>query len=834
MLIPTTALAAPRIEGIHLGDSASDVRITLSGKAGYKIIHVEPREFMVAFNRATLSKNVQKTGVKQHAIQQVRIESLPNNVVALVFQSQLSITDVIGDWSNASNELLLQLTVAAEKPVITSAKQAKAAEEDHPSQEASNNLPRKAEPKRDEKRVGPETELLPNAGKSPSNKAVLALPAFSQTRSAVTAHSTGSKTSGGLDGLLDAIMAHECRNTDDMRSALALCEQKKWQEAFNRVHTQFPMMVEGTCQEPFYFLHGYLNYKMNTQDQEDVFLDGVTFFQDAISYFPDSPYVPYAMLGLGKTFQKLDNFTEAKGYFKIVLKDYPEHAGCPEAMYALGQIYTTQKKIKDAIETYKQFLKQYPKSPFVTAVKIALGKELYESDEYTAALSVLEEVVADHPDSILQNKDLAMIIGNLHYQLGHFEDARRAFIQTVNLYPGRPDTSILIARIADTYKDSNHPEKADKLYQFVMTAYPGTDGFAISAIRHAAFLSTRYEKERVYRKIIKDFKDHPMAKLAMVKLADLYYQADNYKASINTLRKIGGANLRELKNEAAFVLESSFEKLFSQLSQKNDFTGVIAAYEKDKQLVHRFENPEIFEMVGAAFLEGYLYDQAAVVLKRAYKLTRRGKRSASLYYRLGVAHQEIGKTSQAKEFFYAYIGSEGKDQIKPAAYLRLSQLLVADNAHDEALHLLKSAFTCSQTDSEKIDILIRQANLLRTMGQLVQVPSRVVQAINLLAESKEHRFSDLKNSYQLLGETYLSLSAYDKAVDAFTMALKFTESQRPPGLLFSLADSYQKALLPERARAVLTEILGSGDEFWARVAKEELNTMALSDRLSKS
>ena len=459
---------------------------------------------------------------------------------------------------------------------------------------------------------------------------------------------------------------------------------------------------------------------------------------------------------------------------------------------------------------------------------------MYESNEFKEALAVLTEVVATDSKSVFKDKELLLTIGNLHYQLGNYPEAREVLIKTVNFYPNQTITPVLMTRIADTFRDTNQPEQADKIYQLVMETHPGTDGFAISAMRHASYLAKRNDKENVYHKIIDEFPDHPMAKLAKVKLADLQLQAGEYRGSINTLREMAAANLKDLKNEAIYVLESSFEAFLGRLCEKKAFTEILTAYERDKRLILRLDNPKIFEIVGTAFLEGHLYSQAAFVLKKAYKLTNHRTRPGSLYYRLGIAFQETEKTSQAKELFYAYLETVPKAHRKADVYLRMSEILANENAHQQAFDFLTQAYGQSRSNDEKVEILMRLSASLKTLGQLERIPPYLIDAINLLVDAKAPEFERVKGAYQMLGDTYLAISDFDMAVDAYTMALKFSEEQRPPGLLFSLAESYTMARAPEQARRILTEILGSGDEFWARVAQEKMNSLTLAAKLKQT
>jgi tetratricopeptide (TPR) repeat protein len=150
------------------------------------------------------------------------------------------------------------------------------------------------------------------------------------------------------------------------------------------------------------------------------------------------------------------------------------------------------------------------------------------------------------------------------------------------------------------------------------------------------------------------FPGHQMAKLAVIRLANLQYKAGEYKAAIETLRDIMSGSLKELKDEAEYVMATSFEGLIRQLSDRGDLLGVITAYKKDTALINRFENADLFERIGTAFFQTKFFGQAEMIFQKAYKASPPSTRPASLYYRLAVTLQELGQTMQAREMFHQY------------------------------------------------------------------------------------------------------------------------------------------------------------------------------------
>jgi uncharacterized protein HemY len=161
----------------------------------------------------------------------------------------------------------------------------------------------------------------------------------------------------------------------------------------------------------------------------------------------------------------------------------------------------------------------------------------------------------------------------------------------------------------------------------------------------------------------------------------------------------------------------------------------------------------------------------------------------------------------------------------------MGRLLAGEESWQNALKYIETGLRQSVSSEQKAEFLMVQAEVYEGMGKEAQVPGLLVRAVNQMASVPEMSNSQLSKVYRRLGESYMKLSLFKEASDAFDMALKFSGQSRPPALLFQLAESNVKAQQPDTARMVLAEIIESSDAFWARMAEEQLRTMALEDKL---
>ena len=107
----------------------------------------------------------------------------------------------------------------------------------------------------------------------------------------------------------------------------------------------------------------------------------------------------------------------------------------------------------------------------------------------------------------------------------------------------------------------------------------------------AEYLKRRVEKENLYQMIIRDFPDHPLTRLAYMKLANLLSQEGEYEKGINIIHTFLAKYPGALKKEAVYVMKYAYGSLFKKLMKADDSVGVLTWYEKDKSIINRINSP---------------------------------------------------------------------------------------------------------------------------------------------------------------------------------------------------------------------------------------------------
>lgn len=836
------------------------LQIQLDQRPQYRALKMGKREVMIALNATKMAKEPHKKGEKGNFFREYTVEEIHGGATTLSVSTNQDIGEIRTRWDESAKILTVALGPLfgeRSEPNKAALKDTPKGEEgkeepvkSHTEKEATQktglpDTPVKIETKpvdsRTQKKgkggeakiqptpVTPQEPSVKNEPVNPSTGPIYSLSTSLKDIQNVSASPTG-KITGGAEDLLLIIDGASCPERAKFQEALRQIQKKNWIEAFQLLNAEIQSAEKHNCLEKTYYLRSIVYHKMNQQKDEGLFLEVLSQLQDAVNYYPNSIYAPYAMTIIGTIYTELKNYSEAKGYFKIILDKYKDYPGRPEVMYRLGHIYAIEKNMKICIPIFKEIIASYPDNPLITEVKLELGKALYNSTQYSQSLELLNEVILKDPRKATDLEDILLYIGNNYYQLGKLIESRDALIRAYNLFPNSEANPVTLTRIGDILRDTGQTEKAGKIYQLVMDRYAGTDGSVISAMRKAALIEERSEKEKLYRMVIEKYSKHPMAGLATVKLSDLQLKAGEYRASIETLRPIFISNPKQLRAEVSYIMQAAFKGILSEMNQADSFPKIIALAQKEESLLRRFDNPELFMMLGSAFYKSHFFAEAVKLFEKADKFYNLAG-PPELYYAYGMSLHATGAAPLSLKKFQEYIQKAPQGENIVSAHLMAGRILMDQKDTNGALNMLKKAEAVCKDTKEKIDILSYSAEASNISGDFKSAARFQSDVIQLLAASPDKEGKRLFKAYQQLGDIYSKMKSNSDAVSAYETALNYAGNEQPPELMFQLGETYQKAGLGEQAIKMYSQILAMEDDFWKNIARERLKRIQIESKI---
>jgi len=162
-----------------------------------------------------------------------------------------------------------------------------------------------------------------------------------------------------------------------------------------------------------------------------------------LAEFPSSAFIDEAMLQQAHVERKRENFPRAISLYASLSK-LPNSPLRGEGQFYVGECYEAMALKADSAQSpqlfekaflaYQQVYEQFPDSGRVGDAVAKMAAFYYQKEDYSRAVDVFENVLADHPDANFLDVIL-FNYGRCLYKLNRKPEARRRFEQLINDYP---------------------------------------------------------------------------------------------------------------------------------------------------------------------------------------------------------------------------------------------------------------------------------------------------------------------------------------------------------------------------------------------------------------
>jgi len=856
MFMPTaSAIAAqPVIKAVHVMDNPFSVTVDMTGKAPVKVVRVGDHEILVAIKNAQLTKGTVIDGKNNPNLESIHVEALDGNVIALMVTSKHPSEETIKFSFDADNQLTVVLNKTAHLAAAVP-QSPPAPEPAPPTQTAPEPLtPAVSNSPKPEKQVTAQAqepgETPPpaetTAGQAiqkaqpptPAPKKETGLAKIKQERKQAPIYIPPKRQASRFKGDISDMYRGEdplqgC-GANAVENAMLLVKKQLYKEA-GAILEQYLFEENPFCLEQVHYLMAYVNFMGVENNDPAGLLTAERMFQDAIVAFPKSTYIPFAYAAMGLIHTRLNNSATAEGYFDIITKDFPDYSGMPEVEYHLAEIYNERGYNDKALNLYKKVFESPISNGYIADAGVGYGKALFENLRYYDALSVLNYVIQNDVKKVYESSDLLKYAADANFELGLSKGARENYIRLLNLYPDVKDPDMALSKAGDAYGMENQEEKAIKLYELVREKYPDSPGFINASIGIARYLETDAEKMEIYEMVKTRFPDNTYARIAMMRLAEIYQKNGEYDKCIKEIEDLLSTHPRGLRYEAVKLMQKAYEALFKEQLKADEYTSVLMRYESEKMKLKKMGGRLIPFYVGQAYLQAGLYEEAFNQLISAYKLYKRSERPASLLFGLGKAMDESGRDDDALKLLYGFTKRFPKDKNRVEALLRIGQIHLEKGKFSKADDNFVAAYKAGEDALMKGRILMRRAEIYQRKTDLKTAAELQAQAVKSFAASPGENYEILAGAYKTLGSTYLEMKSYGQAANAFAKALDFSQGDRAKANIgFLLGDAYQKGNALDKAKETFEQVVQSYDSVWARLAQQRLTTMGLAEKMINS
>jgi len=638
------------------------------------------------------------------------------------------------------------------------------------------------------------------------------------------------------DGKEDTSIYLKCLDTYKARD---------WEGAVENLTRFIKKYPNGRYTEKAYFIlaksYDFLNKEFISVQYKEI----KCHYEDAISRFPNSEYVPDAVFSIGNLYFYIKNYYEALGYYNLVLKKDNGSILRVKALMQKARVLLLKNKKEDALSALDELETITSENPNLSEgieAKKEKAKILYEMNKFDRSLKILNELNKEDPENIYKHPDISLYIGYNLYQLGENQKARENLYRYYNTCPEREINHLVLNQIGDTYRNEGLVGDAVKFYRMVLERYPNTDGAIISKIRLAEqqedkdwIEKTRKEMgsaKKIYRDIVNDSDDkkdekNPLIQLSMLKLGITYQKEKEYEKSLNILKELLEKYPRtSLIKELTHALMVTIEGVLKKEMANHKYINIINLYFKDEKIFSMVNAPELFLPVARAFLYINLDDMAIDLFKKADILLTDNDKPDDLLFSMGKYLFGQDNIEDALKRFDILIENHPDSKYAPEAYQIRGSILLKQKQYELAADTFVKALKYPVSKCKRARLLIEKAKAL-TGNNSKENALMAMDEVNAI--KKECDFTDY-NIDQELGDLYLSLGDVRKALNIFNHVIKtIKENSNKNSLKLKLAECYWRLNKKEDSFALYNQIMSLNDPFWSNLAKEKMDEIQFNN-----
>lgn len=233
-------------------------------------------------------------------------------------------------------------------------------------------------------------------------------------------------------------------------------------------------------------------------------------YNQLVSLYPDSAYVPQAYYSLGWSYFEQGKYAEAKTIFLKLIHQFPIHQLAEDASFKVGETEYNARNYENAIEYFKKFLIQYPKSSrhaesyffiaesyyylnntleavtyyakaanisydhqLIVMSKVSLGWSYLKLGKHTLAKQYFDEAQKLAEEKGISSDDVYLGQANLNSETEEYQKALEAYTHLIENFPNSHRLADAYLGRANIYYQLKNYTYAVRDYRVVIDKYSG-------------------------------------------------------------------------------------------------------------------------------------------------------------------------------------------------------------------------------------------------------------------------------------------------------------------------------------------------------------------------
>lgn len=314
----------------------------------------------------------------------------------------------------------------------------------------------------------------------------------------------------------------------------------------------------------------------------NLYQDGLTDlaldqFRNFVNSYPASNQSIEARFYIGLALSKLKRYEDARVAFQNFALSYTDHNKAAEAWFRVGESYVALENYREAALAFERVRVFHPRSPLASEALLLSAKYFRKISEVVNARKNLRLIIQEYSSSELLPA-ARLSLAELFFDEGNIDLATREVKSVVDgASKYRSDGMLLLGRI---YYLTGQYDEADKLFNKILVDYKGTPVAALANIELglSSFNAGDYYKSvEYYTKALAEKNiDSTIKEKAFLEIGIAFYKSNDFKNSSEWFEKfINNFPKSEKINQALFLNGKSFVGLKNYRVAINYFNQVI-------------------------------------------------------------------------------------------------------------------------------------------------------------------------------------------------------------------------------------------------------------------
>jgi TolA-binding protein len=296
-------------------------------------------------------------------------------------------------------------------------------------------------------------------------------------------------------------------------------------------------------------------------------------FRRAQSFTPRPGRPQEAKFWEAEALFRLKRYADARAAYDTVVRTDAASPFAPDALYGYAWTELESRRAEPAVTAFREFLATWPQHELAPSVTFYLARSLADLKRYGEVVTLLAPFATRYPRHKL-GPDAQYLLGAARVQSGDPRGGAgdlRAFVQANPQHADAPAARRLITQTL-----ARHGDRAElvETYKVLVAQDPPTPDGLSDAAMIAGRLGNARDQDTMWRRLRKEFPEHPLARRAALELASSAFKRKEWKEAVTQAEPATRSDEEGVRAEAFLLTGEAELKLRRFKNAAKAFEGV--------------------------------------------------------------------------------------------------------------------------------------------------------------------------------------------------------------------------------------------------------------------